>query len=105
MNIEDAITSDPEVQDGAICFRRTQVPVRELFEHLEQGHSVDQFLDSFDSVSRDQVVAVLSQARTMVEHRATQDTTLDREPSWTERELRQEAREEYLEPDDDGFDL
>ncbi|HRJ33880.1 MAG TPA: DUF433 domain-containing protein [Fimbriimonadaceae bacterium] len=104
MNIEDAIASDPEVQDGALCFRGTQVPVRNLFEHLERGHSVDLFLDSFDSVSREQVVAVLSQARTLVEQSATQDTALDREPTWTERELRQEAREEYLEPDG-GFDL
>ena len=44
---------------GAWVFRGTRVPVRSLFENLEDGATVDDFLKWFPGVSRDQVVAVL----------------------------------------------
>ncbi|MGH2377352.1 MAG: DUF433 domain-containing protein [Candidatus Limnocylindria bacterium] len=52
----------PEIQGGAPVFRGTRVPVRALFDHLEAGASLQEFLQSYPSVSRDQAVAVLDAA-------------------------------------------
>ena len=58
----------PEVEQvddkvsGAWVFKGTRVPVRALFENLESGASIDQFLTWFPGVSMDQAVAVLSYA-------------------------------------------
>ena len=49
----------PEKVSGAWVFRGTRVPVKALFENLEGGATVDQFLDWFRGVSREQVLAVL----------------------------------------------
>jgi len=45
---------------GAWRFKNTRVPVKALFENLESGATVDQFLDWFPGVSREQVLAVLA---------------------------------------------
>ena len=50
---------DPEVMGGDLVFTGTRVPVRSLFDHLEAGDSLDDFLEGFPSVSRDQAVAAL----------------------------------------------
>ena len=55
--------SDPERLGGRVCFRGTRVPVDTLFENLEDGISVDEFLDAFEGVTREQVVGVLEAAR------------------------------------------
>ena len=47
---------------GAWVFRGTRVPVRALFENLETGATIDQFLEWFPGVTSDQVVAVLAHA-------------------------------------------
>ena len=47
---------------GAWVFRGTRVPVRALFENLESGATIDQFLEWFPGVSREQVLAVLASA-------------------------------------------
>ena len=52
----------PERVSGAWVFKGTRVPVRALFENLEEGASVDDFLQWFPGVTRDQVVAVLAHA-------------------------------------------
>ena len=54
--------SDPEILHGATVFLGTRVPVRALFEYLEGGDTVDEFLSQFPSVSRSQVLAVLDAA-------------------------------------------
>ena len=48
---------------GTVVFTRTRVPVQTLFDYLEVGDTIDEFLDGFPSVSRDQVVAFLEAAR------------------------------------------
>ena len=53
------ISSRPDVRGGEPCFTGTRLPVRTLFEYLERGSTVDEFLDCFDAVTRDQVLAVL----------------------------------------------
>jgi uncharacterized protein (DUF433 family) len=59
---QPTIHSDPEVQGGVPVFYGTRVPVKNLFDYLEAGDSLDQFLSSFPSVSREQAVAALELA-------------------------------------------
>jgi uncharacterized protein (DUF433 family) len=48
---------------GAPVFANTRVPVRTLFDYLEAGDSIDDFLEGFPSVTREQVIAFLEEAR------------------------------------------
>ena len=57
------ITVDPEIHSGTPVFAGTGVPVKTLFDHLEEGDSLEVFLDDFPSVSRKLAVAVLEEAR------------------------------------------
>jgi uncharacterized protein (DUF433 family) len=57
-----AVERAPERVSGAWVFRGTRVPVRALFENLEEGASIDDFLEWFPGVTRNQAVAVLSHA-------------------------------------------
>lgn len=55
--------SDPQIQGGVPAFVGTRVPVKNLFDYLEGGYSLEQFLDDFPSVSREQAIAALELAR------------------------------------------
>ena len=68
------VHSDPEILGGTPVFVGTRVPVKSLFDHLEAGDSLDVFLDSFPSVSREQAVAALELARSMTEFHAAMST-------------------------------
>jgi uncharacterized protein (DUF433 family) len=57
------ITSSPEIMGGTPVFSGTRVPVQTLFEYLEAGDTIDDFLDGFPTVTREQVVAVLETAK------------------------------------------
>lgn len=57
-----AVERDPQRVSGAWVFRGTRVPVRALFENLEDGATVDDFLEWFPGVQRSQVEAVLKHA-------------------------------------------
>jgi uncharacterized protein (DUF433 family) len=59
MMTEQIIHSDPDIQGGVPVFVGTRVPVKNLFDYLEAGDSLDKFLESFPSVSREQAVAAL----------------------------------------------
>ena len=59
LNIKDYISIDQEVLSGQVVFKGTRVPVESLFWHLEKGISLNEFLEDFDTVSKDQVIAVL----------------------------------------------
>ena len=67
---EPLIHSDPEILGGTPVFVGTRVPVRTFVEYLERGHPLDEFLDHFPSVSREQAVAVLELAKEMLLARA-----------------------------------
>jgi uncharacterized protein (DUF433 family) len=56
------VRSDPEILGGTPVFVGTRVPLRNLFDYLEGGHSLDEFLDEFPTVSRAQAVAALEAA-------------------------------------------
>jgi uncharacterized protein (DUF433 family) len=59
MNIKDVVEIDAEKMSGVACFTGTRVPIGHLFEFLESGETLDEFLDQFPSVTRDQALAVL----------------------------------------------
>ena len=56
------IHSDPEILGGTFVFVGTRVPLPNLFDYLEGAHDLDEFLDPFPSVSREQAIAVLENA-------------------------------------------
>ena len=53
------VSQEPNIVSGCWVFKGTRVPVKSLFENLEDGASIDQFLEWFPGVSRSQVVSVL----------------------------------------------
>ena len=55
--------SDPEILGGTPVFVGTRVPVKSLFDHLEAGDSIDDFIEGFPSVRREQVIALLERSR------------------------------------------
>jgi len=63
MKLAALIHSDPEILGGAPVFVGTRVPVQSLFDHLEGGDSIDDFLEGFPSVRREQAIAVLEEFR------------------------------------------
>ncbi|HQU94080.1 MAG TPA: DUF433 domain-containing protein [Pyrinomonadaceae bacterium] len=54
------INTDPDIMSGAPVFAGTRVPVSALLENLEAGVSLDEFLENFPTVSREQAVSVLA---------------------------------------------
>ena len=57
------VHSDPEILGGTPVFVGTRVPVQTLVDYLEGGHPLDEFLDDFPSVSREQAAAALEVER------------------------------------------
>ncbi len=60
------IDRNPDILGDTPVFAGTRVPVRILMEHLEAGDRLDDFLDDYPSVSRDQAVALLEEAKVML---------------------------------------
>src|SRR5947209_6265148 len=63
MTRKTIIHSDPEILGGTPVFFGTRVPVQSLFDYLEGGETLDEFLHQFPSVKRDQALAALEIAR------------------------------------------
>ncbi|MDF0675571.1 MAG: DUF433 domain-containing protein [Nitrospira sp.] len=57
------ITTSPEVLGGTPVFSGTRVPVQTLIEYLEGGETIDDFLEGFPTVTREQVIAFLEEAK------------------------------------------
>jgi uncharacterized protein (DUF433 family) len=57
------VSLDPEVMGGTPVFSGTRVPIQTFIEYLEAGDSIDQFLEGFPSVTREQVIAFLEEAK------------------------------------------
>lgn len=62
MTIRDIVHSDPEIMGGTPVFVGTRVPVRILLDYLEGGDPLEEFLENYPSVSREQVVAFIEEA-------------------------------------------
>lgn len=56
------VSRSPEVMSGTAVFHGTRVPVQTLLDYLEAGESIDDFLEGFPSVTREQVIAFLEEA-------------------------------------------
>ncbi|WKZ58770.1 MAG: DUF433 domain-containing protein [Cyclobacteriaceae bacterium] len=57
--VKDYITIDKEILSGNPVFKGTRVPIETLFDHLEKGVSLDEFLGDFPTVAREQAIAVI----------------------------------------------
>ena len=70
MSLASVVHSNPGILGGTPVFQGTRVPLRNLIDYLERGHSLDEFLDAFPTVSREQVVAALEAAHEALSFRA-----------------------------------
>jgi len=61
--MEKSYHSDPQILGGEPVFVGTRVPIQSLFDHLEAGESIDEFVEGFPSVKRDQVIALLNESK------------------------------------------
>ena len=59
MKVESVVSRNPKVMNGALVFEGTRVPVEILIQHLAADDSLDDFLDNFPTVTREQAVAYL----------------------------------------------
>jgi uncharacterized protein (DUF433 family) len=57
------VSRNPDIMSGTPVFAGTRVPVQTLLDYLEAGESIDEFLEGFPSVTRQQVIAFLEQAK------------------------------------------
>ena len=64
------VHSDPEILGATLVFVGTRVPLRNLIDYLERDHRLNEFLDAFPSVSREQAVAALDAAHEALVARA-----------------------------------
>lgn len=63
---ESVIVQDPEVHSGEPVFRGTRVPFQTLLDYLEGGETLDEFLKQFPGVTREQAIAALEEAKSLV---------------------------------------
>lgn len=64
--IDNVVSCDPEVLGGTPVFAGTRVPVRSLFDHLTAGDGIDDFLEGFPSVKREQVESLLNRTHDLL---------------------------------------
>jgi uncharacterized protein (DUF433 family) len=59
LRISDLITIDKDIVSGTPVFKGTRVPIQSLFDHLEKGIPIDEFLLDFPTVRKEQAIAIL----------------------------------------------
>ena len=62
VSTNDVITVDPDILGGTPVFKGTRVPVKTLFEYLEDNYSLDEFLECFPSVTREMACRILERS-------------------------------------------
>ena len=65
-NFESVIVQDPEVLSGQPVFRGTRVPFQALLDYLEGGETLDEFLQQFPGVTREQAIAALEEVKALL---------------------------------------
>jgi uncharacterized protein (DUF433 family) len=63
---QSVIVQDPDIHSGAPVFRGTRVPFQTLLDYLEGGETLDEFLKQYPGVSREQAIAALEEAKTLL---------------------------------------
>ena len=66
LTIDKLITCDAEIMSGTPVFKNTRVPIKNLIDYLETGESLDDFLEDFPSVSREQALETLELANVLI---------------------------------------
>ena len=61
--VEPAVVIDAQVMNGTPCFRGTRVPFKNLIDYLEGGHTLDEFLKQFPTVTREMAIQSLEEAK------------------------------------------
>ena len=64
--VTNIISSSPDIMGGTPVFTGTRVPVQTLLDYLEAGENINEFLEGFPTVTRQQVVAFLEEATTQM---------------------------------------
>jgi uncharacterized protein (DUF433 family) len=62
MKKSSVVKIDPEIMSGTPCFAGTRVPARTLIDYIEGGDTLDDFLEGFPTVTREQAIAFLEEA-------------------------------------------
>jgi uncharacterized protein (DUF433 family) len=62
MEVSDLITIDPDILGGTPVFNGTRVPVKTLFEYLENNYTLEEFLECFPSVTREMAIRLLERS-------------------------------------------
>jgi uncharacterized protein (DUF433 family) len=57
------VVSDPQIMGGTPCFAGTRVPIQSFIDYIEGGETLDEFLDDFPTVTREQAIAFLEEAK------------------------------------------
>jgi uncharacterized protein (DUF433 family) len=70
-DFKNSISTDPEILGGILVFAGTRVPIKNLFDYLETGESIEIFLQDFESVKKEQVIQVLELSKGLLN---SQDT-------------------------------
>jgi uncharacterized protein (DUF433 family) len=65
-NSQSVIIQDPEILSGEPVFRDTRVPFQTLLDYLEAGDTLDEFLEQYPGVSREQAIAALEEAKALM---------------------------------------
>ena len=66
MELKELIVTDQEILGGQPVFKGTRVPVETLFDHLEAGVGLEEFLDDFPTVTKEQAIAILEVANKLL---------------------------------------
>ena len=65
------INIDKEILGGTPVFNGTRVPIKNLFDYIETGETIDEFLNDFDGVSKAQVIRVLEMSNKLIQSSTT----------------------------------
>ena len=71
--MNNIISIRQDVLSGMPVFNGTRVPIKNLFDYLETGHTVENFLEEFPSVKKEQAIALLELAENVLSNKATTD--------------------------------
>lgn len=71
--VQNLITISPNVQSGEPVFTNTRVPLKNLFDYIKTGHSLNDFLEDFPSVEKQHAIAVLEYFEKLLNFHSSQD--------------------------------
>ena len=76
---KQVVNIEPEILGGTPVFSGTRVPIKNLFDYLETGESIETFLADFETVKKEQVIKVLEMSHKLIE---TSTTNFNENPAW-----------------------